>query len=205
MFGNDKPDSSICLEKMLKGYKRRELLKFFAFYLQFVSVGTALCSDNSANYTEKMSEKLINVRRSRLISFNEEGDIRIELDFNVPFITLPIKKSMDMAKTSMVNLNVGALALTGVILFGSVVALPIILTLLNKKGAIPAKNPFTMLYSKNERQRSETSHLWKYLTEIDNSLLENDIDVTSCSQRITCWTVKKSSQKVAEGKRYSSK
>lgn len=62
---------------MFKSYRRRALLKFLGFFLQFVSVVTALCSENSANSTAKIPEKMLNVRRSRLVSFNEEGDVRV--------------------------------------------------------------------------------------------------------------------------------
>lgn len=79
---------------------------------------------------------------------------QLDLDFNVPFITVPIKKSMDMAKTSLLNMNIASLVLTGAIIFGAAVALPVILAIFNKKGLIPSNNPMSALY-KMGSQRSK--------------------------------------------------
>ncbi|XP_050315863.1 uncharacterized protein LOC126750332 [Anthonomus grandis grandis] len=136
----------------------------------------------------------------RLISFGNDGNIKIDLDFNVPFITLPIKKSMETAKNALINLNVGAVVLAGVFIFGAAVTLPIILAFFNKKGLIPSDGPFGGFYHKINQQRSEDSPVWKYLMTIDKSLMDNNVDITSCSQRMLCWAVESSSKNVANGK-----
>lgn len=51
----------------------------------------------------------------------------------MPFIDIPVKKSLDYAKGAMVNLNVGALALAGVVFFVSVLVVPNVVSLLAHK------------------------------------------------------------------------
>ncbi|XP_066262505.1 uncharacterized protein [Euwallacea similis] len=185
------------------------VLKYHRYYsaLLIIAISSEVCCSNiTGSYLtlNSGSTKAYGVRHSRLINFNADGDLQLDLDFNVPFLTLPIKRSMDMAKTSLVNFNVGAILLAGVIIFGAAVALPVILMFFNKKGLVPAENPLNIMYGRIGAQKSEDSRLWNYLNAIDTSLLENNIDLTSCSQRFACWMVKKSTQNVTRGKGSSS-
>ncbi|XP_066147494.1 uncharacterized protein [Euwallacea fornicatus] len=172
--------------------------------MQYVRVIKGMYGGNDSAVPDEVSREILNSRQNKLIIFSDKGAVRLDLDFNVPFLTLPIKRSMDLAKTSLVSFNVGAILLTGVIIFGTAVALPVILMFFNKKGLIPAENPLNIIYGRAGAQKSEDLRLWSYLNAIDTSLLENNIDLTSCSQRFVCWMVKKSAQNVTKGKGSSS-
>lgn len=41
--------------------------------------------------------------------------------------------------------------------------------------------------------------MWRYLTILDNALMDINVDTTSCMQRTLCWTVKNSSRNVGNG------
>lgn len=57
----------------------------------------------------------------------------MELAFNVPFLKIPVKKSVDSVKGSVANLNVGAVALTGGIVLGIVGLFPVLSWFTSKK------------------------------------------------------------------------
>jgi hypothetical protein len=61
----------------------------------------------------------------------------MELAFNVPFITIPVKKSIDMAQGAIANVNIGAVVLAGAIAFGFAVLIPGIVILMSKKSFNP--------------------------------------------------------------------
>ncbi|KAJ3649556.1 hypothetical protein Zmor_021292 [Zophobas morio] len=50
----------------------------------------------------------------------------------------------------------------------------------------------------------ESQHWLEYLNVIDQLLTENDIDTTSCMQRMVCWAVRNSAQNVVMGRSSSS-
>ena len=56
----------------------------------------------------------------------------MELAFNVPFLTIPVKKSMEMAKGAVANINIGAVVLAGMMVLGAAFAIPAIMALLSK-------------------------------------------------------------------------
>lgn len=77
----------------------------------------------------------------------------MELEFRVPFLSVPVKRAMETMQTMgwasvlggeipSANLNVAALVLGGVIILGSAVAVPAITALMSKKqGFIPHDGP----------------------------------------------------------------
>ncbi|KYB26641.1 hypothetical protein TcasGA2_TC034770 [Tribolium castaneum] len=74
-------------------------------HLLLVSI---LISENLCNnVTGKYHTMETQSKSYKLLTFNTEqnGDISMELAFNVPFITIPVKKSVDMAKGAIANLN----------------------------------------------------------------------------------------------------
>lgn len=57
----------------------------------------------------------------------------MEIAFNVPFITIPVKKSVEAAHGAIANVNIGAIILGGAIAFGFAVVIPGVLFLFGKK------------------------------------------------------------------------
>lgn len=45
----------------------------------------------------------------------------------------------------------------------------------------------------------DDGYWWNYLSLLDQTLTENDIDTTSCVQKIICWTVQNSAENVKTG------
>ncbi|CAH0594383.1 unnamed protein product [Chrysodeixis includens] len=71
-------------------------------------------------------------RQGRFISFNViEEDIRVDFAFNIPFLTIPVKKTMNSAYGLLdlptVNINPASLALGGAIVLGTSVVIPFLL------------------------------------------------------------------------------
>lgn len=58
---------------------------------------------------------------------------QVELAFNVPFMKIPVKKSVDTVKGAVANVNVGAVALSGGLILATVGLFPAISWLLSKK------------------------------------------------------------------------
>lgn len=70
------------------------------------------------------------------------------MDFSVPFISVPVRKAMDMTKGTIAKLNVGAILVSGVIIFGTVVVIPLLINLLNDK---VAKVPVQTFFGKGRK------------------------------------------------------
>lgn len=60
---------------------------------------------------------------------------QMELSFTVPFITIPVKKTMEATKGALANVNFGAILISGVILLAISVAAPFVSYLVSKKGS----------------------------------------------------------------------
>ncbi|CAB3249404.1 unnamed protein product [Arctia plantaginis] len=68
-------------------------------------------------------------RQPKLFSFNvADEDVSIDLQFSIPFLKLPVKKTMDSAYGMIglpsININPAALALGGAVVLGTTVVLP---------------------------------------------------------------------------------
>lgn len=62
----------------------------------------------------------------------------MDLEFAVPFISIPVKKTMDNiwglgSVSAAANINVGAIVLAGAMVFGAAVVVPLISTLFQKQ------------------------------------------------------------------------
>ncbi|PZC77816.1 hypothetical protein B5X24_HaOG202927 [Helicoverpa armigera] len=71
-------------------------------------------------------------RRGKLFSFNTvDEDIRIDLDFTVPFISIPVKRTMNSAHGlldfPLININPASLALGGAVVLGTSIVVPFLL------------------------------------------------------------------------------
>lgn len=66
---------------------------------------------------------------------------QVELAFNVPFLKIPVKRSLDSVKGfAMANVNVGAIALSASLILGAMGALPVISWLFTKKTHYPHRS-----------------------------------------------------------------
>ncbi|XP_035449660.1 uncharacterized protein LOC118275704 [Spodoptera frugiperda] len=71
-------------------------------------------------------------RQGKLFTFNTlNEDIKIDLDFTVPFLSIPVKKTMNSAYGLLdfptININPASLALGGAVVLGTSIAVPFIL------------------------------------------------------------------------------
>ncbi|XP_060805209.1 uncharacterized protein LOC132902805 [Amyelois transitella] len=123
-------------------------------------------------------------RRARLFTFNTlDHDIVVSMEFSIPFLTIPVKKTMDdgLGLSSLglppVNINPGALALGGAIVLGTTIIIPLIL----KKFA----------YQYPEQRYSKLLNTAGFeadvLLEFVNEVVENK-SFQSCALRIACWS-----------------
>lgn len=85
--------------------------------------------------------------------------VQVELEFRVPFLSIPVKKAVDSAMgwgsglggfPPSANLNVGAVVLAGVIVFGASVFLPALGAIFTKKSLYPMGD-----YSSTEKSKSK--------------------------------------------------
>ncbi|KAJ8723734.1 hypothetical protein PYW07_007714 [Mythimna separata] len=71
-------------------------------------------------------------RQGKLFTFNTvDEDIKIDLDFTVPFLSIPVKKTMNSAYGMLdfptININPASLALGGAVVLGTSIVVPLIL------------------------------------------------------------------------------
>ncbi|KAF7265541.1 hypothetical protein GWI33_020996 [Rhynchophorus ferrugineus] len=119
------------------------------FCLLLIFSVTLLCEViHGDNYTRRYDEMLFSKgfreKRTRLISFSDEGDVELNLEFSVPFLVLPVKRTLDEVKTSLITLNVASILMTGVIIAGALFVTPLLLSLVDKKNLIPSRNPMNV-------------------------------------------------------------
>lgn len=55
------------------------------------------------------------------------------MEFAVPFISIPVKRALDMSKGAVANFNIGSLLLSGAIVFVTAFVLPVALKLIDQK------------------------------------------------------------------------
>ncbi|XP_074042420.1 uncharacterized protein [Leptinotarsa decemlineata] len=141
-------------------------------------------------------------RSAKLIDFDtENGIVKLDLQFGTSFLEIPVKPSLDVTKKALTKVNVGALLLTGIVTFVSAVILPIILSFFKQKFMEPLIG-YDSLHTCQPPYRGLEQHsdMWRHLTTLDNVLLENGIDMTSCIQRLICSSVKKAANNVESGR-----
>ncbi|XP_055618402.1 uncharacterized protein LOC129763399 [Toxorhynchites rutilus septentrionalis] len=145
-------------------------------------------------------------REPKFISFQTKDDhIEIEIDFNIPFLSIPVKKSVDgvssFIKGPLVNVNLGAVALAGIMAIGGAFIGSFARTF---SGQNPATSfgPFNFGRTENtERPGAERKNvIWTLWDGVEQSLSKFDIDTTACTQRTICWYVKEAKSNVDEKK-----
>ncbi|XP_055524549.1 uncharacterized protein LOC129718138 [Wyeomyia smithii] len=148
-------------------------------------------------------------REPRFISFHtKDNNIQVELQFAIPFISIPVKKSVDGMVSSfqqgsaLLNINLGAIALAGVVtLAGTLIGGLVRVLMSNSFGN--SWQLFGLNRSDNDgspktERVDEGNTLRTILEAVDKSLQKYDIDSTACAQRVVCWYVKESMNNVQE-------
>ncbi|XP_059047381.1 uncharacterized protein LOC131842830 [Achroia grisella] len=131
------------------------------------------------------SDKNSSVRKPRFLTFNTlDNDIGINLEFSIPFISIPIKKGMDADfgfSSSLglpaVNVNPTSLAIGGAMVIGASVLVPL---LLRTYAASYPHNRYSKLLN-NAEFEADT------MLNFANQMLENP-NFRSCTLRVACWT-----------------
>ncbi|XP_065360781.1 uncharacterized protein LOC135954523 [Calliphora vicina] len=143
-----------------------------------------------------------NIRKPRGFQFHaDDRDFNVELEFIIPFIRIPIERSMTVTQTafrSLFNLNFQSLLTTGAIVaIGGIFA--IILkgvfsqfvyisdyrkTSRNEDANQPDSMLFPQFYSGNVSEN--IPNINKFATIMESKLQENNININHCIQRSLC-------------------
>ncbi|CRL07415.1 CLUMA_CG020388, isoform A [Clunio marinus] len=153
-------------------------------------------------------------REPKFISFQTVDDnIEIELDYSIPFLSIPVRQSIDtvlgavkLTQSSqnfpLGNLNIGVviffvISVFAVAIFGGTTTLK---ENVGEDGANPdisifPKFPWLPYYGHKSRKGNddaENHSSWQILNQIDQTLHRYGVDTASCVKRATCWQVKES-------------
>uniref|UniRef100_A0A6P7HBD0 Uncharacterized protein LOC114346598 n=1 Tax=Diabrotica virgifera virgifera TaxID=50390 RepID=A0A6P7HBD0_DIAVI len=119
----------------------------------FVTVVSILTSSGSWDVSDghmNIRKEFFKSKSSRLVSFDaSNGDLKIDLEFNMPFLEIPVQKSLNFAKNAVAKINVPSLVLTGLLVLISAVVIPSALMLISKK--LHFADPFTNHYNSTYR------------------------------------------------------
>ncbi|KAL5284405.1 hypothetical protein ACFFRR_006601 [Megaselia abdita] len=160
-------------------------------------------------------------RTPRFISFTtEDEDIHIDLEFVVPFLKVPVKRSIEQTGTalkSLVNINTASVIISGLFIavgagIGAAVngySFPTAMGKVfsgfmrkNKKsGAV--FDPLKFISRQPDGKTIETP-MDSFMESIDSSFRDQGIDITSCVQKALCSYVKTSINESSQGKQGSS-
>uniref|UniRef100_A0A182NA90 DUF4781 domain-containing protein n=1 Tax=Anopheles dirus TaxID=7168 RepID=A0A182NA90_9DIPT len=164
-------------------------------------------------------------REPRFISFEtKDNNIEVEIDFAIPFLSIPIKRSVNgvmssvLKGTPLLNVNLGAVAVAGALTVGGALVGAVARTFTNSTGT-GISMPWSSLLPLRGTERAESkpgrdqdqgadqrsedaadSMLWTLLGSLDRTMERYDIDTVACAQRTVCWYVKEAAAAVAEGK-----
>nr|XP_019541955.2 uncharacterized protein LOC109412795 isoform X2 [Aedes albopictus] len=148
-------------------------------------------------------------REPKFISFTTKNDnIEVEIDFAIPFLTIPVKDSVDgvmgsiMKGVPALNVNVGAVILAGVLAIAGAV-LGVVVRLFKGEGMMNPMAALGLMQQQSEKKERASDHpdpstLWTLMEAVDKSLQKFNIDSTACSQRAVCWYVKEAMNNVVE-------
>ncbi|XP_052756478.1 uncharacterized protein LOC128201958 [Galleria mellonella] len=131
------------------------------------------------------SDENTSVRKARFISFDSlDRDIGINLEFSIPFISIPLNKGMSADAglfSSMglpsVNVNPTSLAIGGAMLIGASILAPLL------------QKSYTEYYPQNRYSKllNSTEVGSDTMLNFATHILENP-SLYSCTLRVACWT-----------------
>ncbi|CAD7090212.1 unnamed protein product [Hermetia illucens] len=188
----------------------------FGFLVSFVVLSVSseeFYSNHDRNMKYLTSELESLKRQSRFIKFNTlDDDLRVELEFLVPFLKIPVKRTMNDASSiakGFMNINVAALVLTGIMVIAGVSTAS---ALSHLARAVSGRSktqrsfdvleditsfPFMYRNSKNEKEEAPFRDIF---SNIDTIFQEYGIDLPSCFQKTACLLVEESTKSVVQGK-----
>uniref|UniRef100_A0A336MF90 CSON000712 protein n=1 Tax=Culicoides sonorensis TaxID=179676 RepID=A0A336MF90_CULSO len=173
------------------------------------------------NFISDEHKFLQSKREPRLFSFNtEDEDVNIKMEFGVPFITVPTKRTIDGLRGFVYNAMQGeiprpkfngrALALIGFLCIGFS-GVGILMDNFNFNQFVKGKAPSFFFnraarndYDEETDYATETIKLWKIVETFDKTLAKYNIDSTACVQHSICVRVQKSYKKVLKNEREAS-
>ncbi|KAH8385894.1 hypothetical protein KR200_005852 [Drosophila serrata] len=122
-------------------------------------------------------------REGRGFHFHASGeDVSVELEFIVPFLKVPVKRSMNLARDavqSLLNLRTGAILNTVVVVAAGAVIAAVVRLLLAPLVITSLGNGYGY--------KSETGRGMRRLTDVvESQLEEHNIDMTICVQQLIC-------------------
>ncbi|XP_064552887.1 uncharacterized protein LOC135438490 [Drosophila montana] len=135
-------------------------------------------------------------REARGFHFSASGeDVSVEMEFIVPFVKVPAKRSMQLARDAvqgLLNLRTGALLNTAVIVAAGAIIAGIVRLVLAPLVFTSINNAQGYGYSGKQYEEQPTdsntiSRGMRSLTQVlESQLDEHSIDVSSCAQRAIC-------------------
>ncbi|XP_055589438.1 uncharacterized protein LOC129741714 [Uranotaenia lowii] len=152
-------------------------------------------------------------REPKFISFQtKDNNIEVEIDFAIPFLTIPVKRSIDgvmssvLQGTPLINVNLGALILAGVLTLGGALV-GAVAKLFRDHSFMTPLGPMGIMRSdmdtgsgaasSSDEDKEKFAMLSTLLEAVDKSLQKYDIDSTACTQRAICWYVKEAMNNVS--------
>ncbi|KAH8278795.1 hypothetical protein KR018_009750 [Drosophila ironensis] len=122
-------------------------------------------------------------REGRGFHFHASGeDVSVELEFIVPFVKVPVKPSMKMARDaiqSILNLRTGAILNTAVVVAAGAVIAAVVRLILAPLVITSIGNGYGY--------KSDSSRGMRGLTDaVESQLEEHNIDVSVCAQKLIC-------------------
>ncbi|XP_050087813.1 uncharacterized protein LOC126572500 [Anopheles aquasalis] len=202
----------------------------------FVAARTGLLREDERFYTLEYATTTVRPKRQahrasklarepRFISFQtRDSSIEVEMNFAIPFMSIPVRKSMNgvmdsvLKGTPLVNVNIGAVAVAGVLTLGGALIGAAARTFSNgtqsfwptmltaggwrQAGQRAAESEQQDKANSDGRRRSveEEHFVWTLLGSLDRTMEQYDIDTVACVQRIVCWYVREATVAVAEGR-----
>ncbi|XP_075161383.1 uncharacterized protein LOC142234179 [Haematobia irritans] len=157
----------------------------------------------------KQIRNTLNNRKSRGFQFHaDDKDVNIELEFIVPFVRIPIERSMDITKTafrSLFDLNLRSILTTGaVVAVGGILAifLKFFFSPFGGIGGFRKASRSSQEYSMwhqydNSSNNHENSLNW--ISLVETKLRENKIDLGNCIQKSICEYMQKTDEGVTIG------
>ncbi|XP_077301277.1 uncharacterized protein LOC143921766 [Arctopsyche grandis] len=186
-----------------KYFFKNRLYLFFACTLWLIAVKSTSAYNNiTSKYMLLDEEQLMKGRflghgKPRFLTFQtNDDDISIEMQLSVPFLTIPVKKSVNsatglMEKFKPANINLAALGLAGTLVFASSFILPTILKLFSVDHITQG------MFGRSE----ESGYVWieDLGARLGRVLESKGAPPATCFGRAVCWLVKRSTDASKKG------
>ncbi|XP_031630522.1 uncharacterized protein LOC116345366 [Contarinia nasturtii] len=153
--------------------------------------------------------KRTSARDGRLFTFETKNDdIQVGIEFSVPFISIPVKRSVNSMKSwassafvtdPVMNINTGSIALTGAVLLGGFVSTYLWKSFMKDQSQFVNSPAYYGPYTRQDDQFDDENPLNQLIDKVERVFHKYDIDVTTCVQRLVCITIRNAAENVAKG------